>query len=144
MHGDRDAFGILATRAMDRLVGTAGLILHDRDAADDAAQDALIRAWRDLPGLRDADRFDGWLYRILVRSATTSFGVVAASTGLSPHPSQRPMGRSASRSGTSSRRRWAAFRQPIGRLWCCITTWDCPIRRSRRSSASPSAPSSPG
>ena len=68
MHGDRDAFGILATRAMDRLVGTAGLILHDRDLADDAAQDALVRAWRDLPGLRDADRFDGWLYRILVRS----------------------------------------------------------------------------
>lgn len=68
MHGDRDAFGILAARAMDRLVGTAGLILHDRDAADDAAQDALVRAWRDLPGLRDADRFDGWLYRILVRS----------------------------------------------------------------------------
>ena len=68
MHGDRDAFGILATRSMDRLVGTAGLILHDRDAADDAAQDALIRAWRDLPGLRDADRFDGWLYRILVHS----------------------------------------------------------------------------
>jgi DNA-directed RNA polymerase specialized sigma24 family protein len=51
MHGDRDAFGILATRAMDRLVGTAGLILRDPDAADDAAQDALIRAWRDLPGL---------------------------------------------------------------------------------------------
>jgi RNA polymerase sigma-70 factor (ECF subfamily) len=68
MHGNRDAFGILATRSMDKLVGTAGLILHDRDAADDAAQDALIRAWRDLPGLRDADHFDGWLYRILVHS----------------------------------------------------------------------------
>lgn len=68
MHGDRDAYGILASRALGRLVGTAGLILRDADAADDATQDALIRAWRDLPALRDPDRFDAWLYRVLVRS----------------------------------------------------------------------------
>lgn len=36
MHGDRDAFGILAERSLGRLVGTAGLILRDPDAADDA------------------------------------------------------------------------------------------------------------
>jgi RNA polymerase sigma-70 factor (ECF subfamily) len=70
MHGDRDAFGILAERSLDRLVGTAGLILRDPDAAEDAAQDALIRAWRDLPGLRDPERFDGWLHRVLVRSCS--------------------------------------------------------------------------
>jgi RNA polymerase sigma-70 factor (ECF subfamily) len=68
MHGDRDAFGILAERALPRLVGTAGLILRDADAADDAAQETLVRAWRDLPGLRDADRFDAWLHRVLVRA----------------------------------------------------------------------------
>lgn len=68
MHGDRDAFGILAERALPRLVGTAGLILRDADAADDAAQETLVRAWRDLPGLRDADRFDVWLHRVLVRA----------------------------------------------------------------------------
>lgn len=68
MHGDRDAFGILAERRLARLVGGAGLILRDADAADDAAQETLVRAWRDLPGLRDADRFDAWLHRILVRS----------------------------------------------------------------------------
>ncbi len=68
MHGDRDAFGILAGRALPRLVGTAGLILRDADAADDAAQEALVRAWRDLPGLRDPDRFDAWLHRVLVRA----------------------------------------------------------------------------
>lgn len=33
-----------------------------------AVQDALIRCWRQLPNLRDVDRFDGWLYRILVRT----------------------------------------------------------------------------
>jgi RNA polymerase sigma-70 factor (ECF subfamily) len=68
MHGDRDAFGILAERALPRLVGTAGLILRDPDAADDAAQETLVRAWRDLPGLRDPDRFDAWLHRVLVRA----------------------------------------------------------------------------
>lgn len=68
MHGDRDAFGALATRAFGRMTGTAGLILGDRDLADDAVQEALVRAWRDLPGLRDPDRFEGWLNRVLVRS----------------------------------------------------------------------------
>lgn len=68
MHGDRDAFGMLAVRAFATMTGTAGLILQDRDVADDAVQEALVRAWRDLPGLRDPDRFEGWLTRILVRS----------------------------------------------------------------------------
>jgi RNA polymerase sigma-70 factor (ECF subfamily) len=68
MRGDSEAFGVLATRALGRLVGTASLILRDRSRAEDATQDALIRAWRDLPTLRNPDRFDAWLYRILVRS----------------------------------------------------------------------------
>lgn len=68
MQGDRDAFGGLASQNLQRLVGTAGLILRSRDAADDAAQDALVRAWRDLPSLRDPDRFQAWLYRVLVRT----------------------------------------------------------------------------
>jgi len=73
MHGDREAFGILGARALPRMVGAAGLILRDADAADDAAQEALVRAWRDLPGLREPDRFDGWLHRILVRACGDQF-----------------------------------------------------------------------
>lgn len=68
MHGDRDAFGALAGRAFGRMTGAAGLILRDRDLADDAVQEALVRAWRDLRSLRDPDRFDSWLNRVLVRS----------------------------------------------------------------------------
>jgi RNA polymerase sigma-70 factor (ECF subfamily) len=68
MHGDADAFGALAAGAIDRMAGMAGLVLRDRDAADDAVQEALVRAWRDLPGLRDPDRFEAWLYRIVVRA----------------------------------------------------------------------------
>lgn len=70
MQGDTEAFGALAAPRLERLVGTAGLLLRDADAADDAVQDALVRAWRDLPRLRDADRFDAWLRRIVVRSCT--------------------------------------------------------------------------
>jgi RNA polymerase sigma-70 factor, ECF subfamily len=68
MSGDRDAFSTLAGRALPRLVGTAGLILGRSDLAEDAAQECLVRAWRDLPSLRDPDRFDGWLYRVLLRA----------------------------------------------------------------------------
>jgi RNA polymerase sigma-70 factor (ECF subfamily) len=67
--GDRDAFAVLARAAAARLDAAARLILHDREHARDAVQEALIRAWRDLPGLRDPDRFDAWLYRLLSHAA---------------------------------------------------------------------------
>jgi len=67
-HGDREAFGVLAGGAVDRLYAVAGLILRDAELAEDATQDALVRAWRDLPTLRDVERFDAWLYRLLIRS----------------------------------------------------------------------------
>ena len=67
-HGDREAFDVLAGSAVDRLYGIARLILRDTELAEDATQDALVRAWRDLPTLRDVERFDAWMYRLLVRS----------------------------------------------------------------------------
>lgn len=65
--GDREAFAVLAGAAVDRLYAVARLILRDADLAEDAAQETLVRAWRDLPSLRDVDRFDAWLYRLTVR-----------------------------------------------------------------------------
>jgi RNA polymerase sigma-70 factor (ECF subfamily) len=67
-HGDREAFAVLAGDAVDRLHATARLILRDTELAQDATQDALVRAWRDLPSLRDVERFDAWLYRLVVRA----------------------------------------------------------------------------
>ena len=67
--GDRDAFAELARAAATRLDAAARLILRDRELARDAVQEALIRAWRDLPGLRDLDAFDGWLHRLLVHAS---------------------------------------------------------------------------
>lgn len=71
--GDRDAFDTLAARVVDRLYAVARLILRDEDRAADAAQEALVRCWRDLPTLRDPARFDGWLHRLLMHAITNEF-----------------------------------------------------------------------
>ena len=66
--GDHDAFAVLARGAIARLDAAARLILRDSELARDAVQEALMQAWRDLPGLRDPDRFDAWLHRLTVHS----------------------------------------------------------------------------
>ena len=67
--GDEEAFQDLASRNGDRLFGLALHILRDPDAAEDAAQQALLDIWRKLPRLNDPDRFGAWSYRIVVRAA---------------------------------------------------------------------------
>ena len=66
--GDHDAFAALLDVRLARLDGAARLILRDGELARDAVQEALIRAWRDLPGLRDPERFDAWLHRLTVNA----------------------------------------------------------------------------
>ena len=66
--GDHDAFAALAGAAIDRLDTAARLVLRDPERARDAVQEALVRAWRDLRGLRDPDRFEAWLHRLLVNA----------------------------------------------------------------------------
>lgn len=66
--GDHDAFAILARASGNRLLGAATLILDDLELGRDATQDALVRAWRDLPSLRDPERFDAWLHRLTVNA----------------------------------------------------------------------------
>ena len=65
--GDHEAFSALTADSIRRLLAAARLILRNEDAAEDAVQDALVAAWLDLRGLRDPDRFDAWLHRLLVR-----------------------------------------------------------------------------
>jgi RNA polymerase sigma-70 factor (ECF subfamily) len=66
--GDHDAFAILAGATVGRLDAVARLILRDPERAKDAVQDAFVRAWRDLPTLRDPDRFDAWIRRLVVHA----------------------------------------------------------------------------
>ena len=61
--GDKDAYAVLAAGIADRLLAVARRILRDYDLAEDATQQALLAAWRDLPQLRDPDRFESWSYR---------------------------------------------------------------------------------
>jgi RNA polymerase sigma-70 factor (ECF subfamily) len=71
--GDHDAFEVLAAGIVDHLYSVARLVLRDVDRAEDAAQEALVRCWRDLPSLREADRFDAWLGRILMHAINDEF-----------------------------------------------------------------------
>ena len=68
MAGDHDAFSELARVSIGRLYVVARLILRDDVRAEDATQEALLAAWRRLEGLRDPDRFEAWLHRLLVNA----------------------------------------------------------------------------
>ena len=132
-----------------RLDAAARLILRDPELARDAVQEALIRAWRDLPGLRDPDRFDAWLHRLDRQRVSR------------PHPPPQAPGRSRSSStrSTHRRRRHVAgarrSRPPrsgargasipsIARSSPCTTCWGCRCRRWRRPWASRSGRPSRG
>jgi RNA polymerase sigma-70 factor (ECF subfamily) len=66
--GDHEAFDVIAGEAYDRLFTLAYRILRDTERAKDAVQECLVRAWRDIRGLRDPERFDAWLHRLLVNA----------------------------------------------------------------------------
>jgi RNA polymerase sigma factor (sigma-70 family) len=67
-HGDHDAFTALVAGAVQQLYATARLILRRDELAEDAVQEALVKAWTAIRGLRDPDRFDAWIYRLVVHA----------------------------------------------------------------------------
>jgi RNA polymerase sigma-70 factor (ECF subfamily) len=66
--GDRVAFEALVRAVYDRSYAIADRILRDPAGADDAVQDAIVRCWRDLRALRDPDRFEAWMHRLVVNA----------------------------------------------------------------------------
>jgi RNA polymerase sigma-70 factor (ECF subfamily) len=66
--GDRGAFTSLVQAIADRMFATADRILNDAGLAQYAVQEALLAAWRQLPQLRDPERFEAWVWRLLVRA----------------------------------------------------------------------------
>ena len=72
-NGDQQAFATLADSLYGRLHQVAYRILRDRSAAEDATQQAVLSVWRDLPQLRDPDRFEAWSYRLLVNCCNAEF-----------------------------------------------------------------------
>jgi len=67
-NGDRAAYASLAEHIGGRFHATAFSVLRDRSLAEDATQQALVNVWRNLPRLRDPDRFEAWSYRLLVNA----------------------------------------------------------------------------
>jgi RNA polymerase sigma-70 factor (ECF subfamily) len=68
MAHDHEAFSDLARLSIEKLYTVARLILRDTHRAEDATQEALVLAWRDLAALRDPDRFEVWMRRLLVNA----------------------------------------------------------------------------
>ena len=66
--GDDEAFATLAGLVGDRCLAIAYRILRDIGGAEDAVQVAMVAAWRELPNLRDPERFEAWLHRLLVNA----------------------------------------------------------------------------
>ena len=66
--GDEEAFASVVRGSADRLFTVAHRILRDVGRAEDAVQQTFVAAWRELPSLRDLERFDAWIHRILVNA----------------------------------------------------------------------------
>jgi len=106
--GDREAFASLAADSADRCYALAYRILRDPHRAQDATQQALLGAWRDLPTLREPERFDAWLHRLVGWFRSTEAPI--------------PTWRKASRRGMSSKPRSGSCRRNTGPWSSYITT----------------------
>jgi len=65
--GDEQALSLMVEKHRARLVHTAANILRDRFEAEDVAQEAFLKAFRELNRLRDDKSFPGYVYQICVR-----------------------------------------------------------------------------
>jgi RNA polymerase sigma-70 factor (ECF subfamily) len=68
-NGDLDAFESIVRARMDAVYRLTSAILGNEADARDAAQETFVAAWRQLPRLREPDRFDAWLQRVAVNAA---------------------------------------------------------------------------
>jgi RNA polymerase sigma-70 factor, ECF subfamily len=67
--GDKFAFGKLVSMESQEGYRLSYGVLRNRVDAEDALQDAFLRAWLQLPRLRDPDSWSAWFRRLLVNSA---------------------------------------------------------------------------
>ena len=140
--GDRDAFDLLMSDALDRLYAMARLIVRDADLAEDAVQEALIHCWRELPRLRDAKRFDAWLHRLLVNAATDQYRRrrrYTAAIALIPDAGVERDFAVEFAMADELRAASTALVSSTGRSSSCTTTSGCRRRRWPTSSACPGA-----
>jgi len=65
--GDERAFEELVGQYTEKALRTAYLLTGRRDIAEDAVQEAFVRCYRSVGGLRDPAAFEAWFYRLLAR-----------------------------------------------------------------------------
>jgi len=68
-HGDRSAFGDLVHHHRAGVINVVYRMCGDAQLAEDAAQEAFIRAWQKLPSYQPRSPFRNWLYRIATNVA---------------------------------------------------------------------------
>src|SRR4051812_31768909 len=73
IHGDRDAFEMIILSQSRALFAIAYGILQNREEAEDAVQDSLVKAWRSLWRIRDPQKFPAWLSTIVRHRARDVF-----------------------------------------------------------------------
>jgi RNA polymerase sigma-70 factor (ECF subfamily) len=66
--GDHDSFAVIVDASIDRLYAISTLIARDPGVAEESVQDALVRAWRDLPKLREPEKIASWLAQLTVHA----------------------------------------------------------------------------
>ena len=76
LRGDVEAFARLVDGHYDRCARIAYRILGNREDAEEAVQDAFLRAYRALASYEDRERFSSWLSRILVNQCRTMYARV--------------------------------------------------------------------
>jgi RNA polymerase sigma-70 factor (ECF subfamily) len=69
--GDQDAVRLLVDQYQRRVVGLAWGLLGNRSDAEDAAQDAFLRAFRSLRTFKGRSSFRTWLFQIAINTART-------------------------------------------------------------------------
>lgn len=70
--GDREAFELIVRLYTSRALAAAKAVVRDAALAEDAAQDAFVRAFRAIRRFRIGEPFYPWLYRILRNSCLTT------------------------------------------------------------------------
>ena len=91
--GDHAAFRALVDLESHHCYAIAYRVIRDAERAQDAVQQAFLSAWRDLPQLRDPDRFRPWLYRLLLRACYVEAGRARGwNSRVQPVDVERPSG----------------------------------------------------
>src|SRR5712692_5095462 len=73
IHGDREAFEMIIRTQSRPLFAIAYGILQNREEAEDAVQDALVKAWKSRWRVRDPEKFPAWLAMIARHRARDVF-----------------------------------------------------------------------